>query len=96
MGPNGAGKSTLAKILSGHPSYEVESVKFILKEMKFWSLNLKKELVLGYFMSFQYPPEIPESLISNFSCMPAMLEEKTPLTERSFLNSSKKRCVLSK
>ena len=23
MGPNGAGKSTLAKVLSGHPSYEV-------------------------------------------------------------------------
>ena len=23
MGPNGAGKSTLAKILAGHPAYEV-------------------------------------------------------------------------
>ncbi|MBM3202011.1 MAG: ATP-binding cassette domain-containing protein, partial [Chlamydiae bacterium] len=23
MGPNGAGKSTLAKVLAGHPSYEV-------------------------------------------------------------------------
>ena len=27
MGPNGAGKSTLAKILAGHPSYEVTSLK---------------------------------------------------------------------
>ncbi len=25
MGPNGAGKSTLAKVLAGHPAYEVTS-----------------------------------------------------------------------
>ena len=25
MGPNGAGKSTLAKILAGHPAYEITS-----------------------------------------------------------------------
>jgi Fe-S cluster assembly ATPase SufC len=25
MGPNGAGKSTLAKVLAGHPAYEITS-----------------------------------------------------------------------
>jgi Fe-S cluster assembly ATP-binding protein len=59
MGPNGAGKSTLAKILAGHPSYDVDggSVEFEGKEI----LDLEPDARshLGLFMSFQYPVEVP-------------------------------------
>lgn len=35
MGPNGSGKSTLAYTLAGHPSYEVEKKKEILRQSGF-------------------------------------------------------------
>jgi Fe-S cluster assembly ATP-binding protein len=58
MGPNGAGKSTLAKVLSGHPGYQI-----ILGEIRFKGQNLlsmppEERSHLGLFMSFQYPVEI--------------------------------------
>ena len=31
MGPNGAGKSTLAKVLAGHPAYEVTEGEILFK-----------------------------------------------------------------
>ena len=63
MGPNGGGKSTLAKVLSGHPDYEVTDGSLE------YEINFKKKNLLdmeahdrakeGLFMSFQYPVEIP-------------------------------------
>lgn len=59
MGPNGSGKSTFAKVLSGHPAYEVTG-----GEVKFDSRNLLDLLPedrarAGVFLGFQYPVEIP-------------------------------------
>ncbi len=59
MGPNGAGKSTLAKILSGHPSYEVTDGKVIFKDKNLLEMDPEERAHLGLFMSFQYPIEIP-------------------------------------
>ena len=59
MGPNGAGKSTLAKVLAGHPAYEIRegSIVFCGKELK--DLDADERAHLGLFMGFQYPVEIP-------------------------------------
>lgn len=59
MGPNGAGKSTLAKILSGHPSYDVTDGKVTFKGKDLLELDPEERAHLGLFMSFQYPIEIP-------------------------------------
>jgi Fe-S cluster assembly ATP-binding protein len=59
MGPNGAGKSTLAKILAGHPSYEVTAGQILFKGQDVLSLSAEERAHLGIFMSFQYPLEIP-------------------------------------
>jgi Fe-S cluster assembly ATP-binding protein len=59
MGPNGAGKSTLAKILSGHPAYEVTSGEIWFKGQDLNTLEADERAHLGLFMSFQYPVEIP-------------------------------------
>lgn len=58
MGPNGAGKSTLAKVLSGHPCYDIESGKILFEGEDIQELDPEEKAVKGLFMSFQYPPEI--------------------------------------
>lgn len=59
MGPNGAGKSTLAKVLAGHPAYEVTEGEVLFKGKNFLDLDPEERAHLGFFMSFQYPVEIP-------------------------------------
>jgi Fe-S cluster assembly ATP-binding protein len=59
MGPNGAGKSTLAKILSGHPAYEVKQGEILFMGENLLEKEPEERVALGVFMGFQYPPEIP-------------------------------------
>lgn len=59
MGPNGAGKSTLAKVLAGHPAYEVTGGEVWFKGQNILELEPEERAHLGLFMSFQYPIEIP-------------------------------------
>lgn len=58
MGPNGAGKSTLAKVLAGHPSYQVTHGEVWYKGQNLLELEPDARAHLGLFMSFQYPIEI--------------------------------------
>src|SRR5271163_420029 len=58
MGPNGAGKSTLAKILGGHPSYEVTSGQIQFLGENLLDKEPEERALAGLFMSFQYPIEI--------------------------------------
>jgi len=58
MGPNGAGKSTLAKILAGHPAYEVTGGSVFFKGQDLLDLDPEERAHLGLFLSFQYPLEI--------------------------------------
>jgi Fe-S cluster assembly ATP-binding protein len=59
MGPNGAGKSTLAKVLAGHPAYEIVQGAVWFKGQNLLELEPEQRAHLGLFMSFQYPVEIP-------------------------------------
>ncbi|MBJ7448900.1 MAG: Fe-S cluster assembly ATPase SufC [Parachlamydiales bacterium] len=58
MGPNGAGKSTLAKVISGHPDYEITSGDILMDGQSLLEMDPEDRARLGLFMSFQYPPEI--------------------------------------
>ena len=58
MGPNGAGKSTLAKVLAGHPAYEVTQGEIIFEGENLLEKEPEERAHLGLFMGFQYPPEI--------------------------------------
>jgi Fe-S cluster assembly ATP-binding protein len=58
MGPNGAGKSSLAKILAGHPSYEVTEGSIQFRDQDLLELDPEERAHAGLFMSFQYPVEI--------------------------------------
>lgn len=74
MGPNGAGKSTLAKVLAGHPSYEVVDGEVWFKGQNILELEPDQRAHLGLFMSFQYPVEIPG--VSNLQFFQAALNAK--------------------
>lgn len=59
MGPNGAGKSTLAKVLAGHPGYEVTGGEVLFFGKNLLEMEPEERAHAGLFMSFQYPIEIP-------------------------------------
>ncbi|XP_047316161.1 ABC transporter I family member 6, chloroplastic-like [Impatiens glandulifera] len=59
MGKNGSGKSTFAKVLVGHPDYEVTGGSAIFKGENLLEMNPEERSLTGLFMSFQSPVEIP-------------------------------------
>ena len=66
MGPNGAGKSTLAKILAGHPAYDITEGEILYKGENLQDLEPEERAQQGLFMGFQYPVEIPGVSNSQF------------------------------
>lgn len=84
MGPNGAGKSTLAKVLAGHPSYEVTGGEVWFKGKNLLELPPEERAHLGLFMSFQYPVEIPG--VSNRQFLQIALNAKRKANGQSELS----------
>lgn len=83
MGPNGAGKSTLAKVIAGHPDYEVTEGEILFNGLSILEKEPEERAHLGIFVSFQYPPEIAG--VSNQQFLFHALKAKEPtLTQESF------------
>lgn len=59
MGTNGSGKSTFSKILTGHPAYSIDKGNIFFKNHNLSNLDPEERALLGLFLSFQYPVEIP-------------------------------------
>ncbi|GFP86635.1 ABC transporter i family member 6 chloroplastic [Phtheirospermum japonicum] len=59
MGKNGSGKSTFAKVLVGHPDYEITGGSVTYKGQDLLEMEPEQRAVAGLFMSFQSPVEIP-------------------------------------
>ncbi|KAF7820562.1 ABC transporter I family member 6, chloroplastic [Senna tora] len=59
MGKNGSGKSTFAKVLVGHPDYEVTGGSVLFKGENLLDMEPEERSLAGLFMSFQSPVEIP-------------------------------------
>lgn len=83
MGPNGAGKSTLAKVLAGHPAYEVTGGEVWFKGQDLLELEPEERAHSGLFMSFQYPIEIPG--VSNAQFLRIALNSKRKANGQSEL-----------
>ncbi|CAI48843.1 Fe-S cluster assembly ATPase SufC [Natronomonas pharaonis DSM 2160] len=82
MGPNGSGKSTTAKVIAGHPAYEVTEGEVLLhvEEDEFDDIDIdddqltwdlldlepNERAALGIFLAFQYPAEIEGVTMVNF------------------------------
>jgi Fe-S cluster assembly ATP-binding protein len=59
MGPNGSGKSTFAKVLAGHPAYEVAGGTALFEGRNLFEMEPEERARAGLFLGFQYPVEIP-------------------------------------
>lgn len=59
MGPNGSGKSTLANVLGGREDYEVTKGDIIYNKTDILDMDPDERAILGLFIGFQYPVEIP-------------------------------------
>jgi Fe-S cluster assembly ATP-binding protein len=66
MGPNGSGKSTFAKVLAGHPAYEVSAGEVVFEGANLLALEPEARARAGIFLGFQYPIEIPGVANSQF------------------------------
>ncbi|RRJ29033.1 ABC transporter ATP-binding protein [Halocatena pleomorpha] len=82
MGPNGSGKSTTAKVIAGHPAYEVTDGEVLIhidddefddievaEDDQTWNildLEPNERAALGVFLGFQYPAEIEGVTMVNF------------------------------
>ncbi|MFA6835353.1 MAG: Fe-S cluster assembly ATPase SufC [Fibrobacteraceae bacterium] len=82
MGVNGSGKSTLAKVVSGHPAYKVDSGSVILDGKDFLALDPSERANEGFFVSMQYPIEIPG--VSNVEFLRMAIDSK-----RAYLKQEK-------
>jgi Fe-S cluster assembly ATP-binding protein len=59
MGKNGSGKSIFAKVLVGHPNYEVTGGSVVFKGQNLLEMEPEERALEGLFMSFQSPVAIP-------------------------------------
>ena len=66
MGPNGSGKSTFAKVLAGHPAYEVTAGTVVFEGKNLLEFEPEARARAGIFLGFQYPIEIPGVANSQF------------------------------
>lgn len=66
MGPNGSGKSTLANVLAGKEEFEVTSGEITYLGEDLLEMDPEERAKKGFFLSFQYPVEIPGVPMVNF------------------------------
>mgnify|MGYP003117798261 FL=1 len=59
MGPNGSGKSTLSYVLTGRDGYEASEGDIVFEGEDMTELAPEERAAKGFYLSFQYPVEIP-------------------------------------
>lgn len=77
MGPNGTGKSSLSKAIAGHPDYKIARGEVLFDGENIVGLAPDVIARKGFFLSFQYPVDVPGVSIANFirACLNARLPE---------------------
>lgn len=66
MGPNGSGKSTLSYVLAGREGYEVTEGSVTFNGQDLLAMEPEERAVLGVFLAFQAPVELPGVGNANF------------------------------
>lgn len=94
MGPNGAGKSTLANILSGNnKNYKIEGfINFINNNLM--ELSAEELSLMGIFLSFQHPIEIPG--LSNLNFFKAIINSKRKYNGLDPINNNEFNSIVNK
>jgi Fe-S cluster assembly ATP-binding protein len=100
MGPNGGGKSTLAQVLMGNPGFKITKGKIILGNKDITKMPSNKRALLGLFLGFQYPVEVPGVNFANFLRMAANEKKKkadkvSPIAFRNLITDKSKELAIS-
>ena len=66
MGPNGSGKSTLSNVIFGNETYEVTAGEVLVDGHDILELDPHERALLGLYLAFQYPVEIPGVTVGRF------------------------------
>ncbi len=66
MGKNGAGKSSLAKVIMGHPAFEVTAGQIFVEGEDITGLSPDKIAKKGIFLGFQHPVAVPGVTVVKF------------------------------
>jgi len=66
MGPNGSGKSSLAKIIMGHPFFDVTGGNILFEGASILKLSPDQRAKKGIFLALQYPKEIDGVTLETF------------------------------
>jgi len=98
MGPNASGKSTLAKVITGHPDYEITQGDIRFEGESILELSVEERAHRGVFMSFQHPVEIPGVATATFlkESVNAVREAngQQPLDAAGFLRAAREKMKL--
>jgi Fe-S cluster assembly ATP-binding protein len=92
MGPNGAGKSTLAKVLAGHPDYTVVSGEILFRGENLLPLSPEKRALLGLFLGYQHPVELPG--VANKKFLRAMMNAKRKVQGDPLLSEGEANAII--
>ena len=98
MGPNGSGKSTLSAVLVGNPMFEVTDGTAVFNGKDLLEMKPEDRANEGFFLSFQYPVEIPGVSMTNF--MRTAINEKRkyqglePLPAADFIKLMKEKRLI--
>lgn len=95
MGQNGSGKSTLSNIISGKSGYNIEKGQVLYEDENLLEKSIDQRALLGIYLAFQYPIEIPGVSCLNFikhslNTLRKNRDEK-PLDTIEFLNLIKEK-----
>lgn len=98
MGPNGTGKSTLANIIAGKSGYEISGGDVLFENQSLLDLAPDERALLGIFLAFQYPVEIPGVSTTNF-LKAALTEQRkakglSAMSAKDFLSLMKEKMAL--
>jgi len=100
MGPNGSGKSTLASVIAGSEDYKIENGSISFYGKKINKFTPDERAIMGIFLAFQYPIEIPGVSTTNFIKTALnrirKFKNKKPLDAVSFLKIMKEKMDLVK
>jgi Fe-S cluster assembly ATP-binding protein len=100
MGPNGGGKSTLAQVIMGNPGFIITKGKILIDRKDVTKLPPNKRALLGLFLGFQYPVEVPGVNFANFLRMAANEKKKkneksSPIAFRNLIAQESKKLAFS-
>lgn len=96
MGPNGSGKSTLANIIMGHPKFIVTKGSITFRGKNILEMSPEERSVMGLFLSFQYPLEIPGLSFRTFLKSAINNRNEKKISPREFSNILKEKLEILK